>query len=70
MFLVLMSSMSEKAYTAVFRAVKDICPFDELRTAMMDFEQGMRSGVGNNFENAKIVGCNVHLDRVNYNKIY
>ncbi|KAJ8664509.1 hypothetical protein QAD02_006171 [Eretmocerus hayati] len=69
MFEVLMSRRTKKAYDAVFKHIKSVCGFDELKVAMCDFEQPMRSAFAVYWPNVSVVGCNVHFDRAIYRKL-
>ncbi|KAJ8666371.1 hypothetical protein QAD02_008033 [Eretmocerus hayati] len=69
MFEVLMSRRTQKAYEAVFKHIKGVCEFSELKDTMCDFEQPMRAAFSVYWPEVSVVGCNVHFDRAIYQKL-
>lgn len=59
-----MTRKTTEAYRAVFKKIREVAEFPELQILLSDFELGMRVGFVDNYENVRLVGCNVHYDRV------
>lgn len=66
---VLMTSKTEDAYDAVLDHVCTLFDVDIVKYTMTDYEAALRNSVKKHFINAQYAGCEVHYDRVNFNKL-
>ena len=54
----------EAYFTIIQYLLTEVCPFEDVKIIMTDFEAAMRKAISESFPNANAVGCNVHFDRV------